>query len=67
MCHADPYPYVYMYQPLLHKTKIRYDTARTCRNFETLHQWAAKRNLGEYRDTAFYAKDEDIVPMHYGP
>ena len=65
MCNADPHPFVFLFQPILHHTRIRYDTAHTWRNFEVLHEWAKERDLGYYDETQYFQKF-NVVPLDYG-
>lgn len=66
MCNADPHPFVFLFQPILHQTRIRYDTVHTCRNFEAVHSWAKERNVGDYDETQYFQKFNDVVPLDYG-
>ena len=59
MCHGDVSLYVLRWNSYGHYARPRYDTERTCRNFDKIREWSDSRTVeGWFRgDRLLYAGD----------
>lgn len=57
MCHGDVSLYVMRWNAYGHYARPRYDTERTCRNFEKINAWAQDRAVNSW-----YRGDRLVLP-----
>ena len=61
MCSADISPLVWQWKEEFQETKIRADIVHTCRDFESIRQWAVEHQLRDNFDLHIRVEDDIVI------
>lgn len=61
MCSADISPLVWQWKEEFQETKIRADVVHSCRDFESIRQWAVDHQMQDELDLKTHIKDDIVI------